>query len=249
MAFQPLALLAVAPVLARFAWRALRSAAWRLALPSAAVLLPTLVAAPGRALHAVGDQPYNPAGESSTPLAPFARALGHHMYSGGSLRLVATAAAIVIGYVVCRRRYDLPTVLFVMALCFTLRVVLETELLGFYFFPVVALALVLTLRRSWALFWPCAAASVLCLALGNQKVHHITFWWPAIMVSTAAMVALAALAWWREDAASVPGAATKRSEQPLVAQSHVRLLATGVPSPTDPTDPAPHDRSAGATVG
>jgi hypothetical protein len=240
VAFQPLALLAVAPVLARFAWRELWGAAWRLALPTALVLLPALAAAPARTLHAVLDQPYNPAGESSTPLAHFARSLGHDMYSGGSLRLVATAAAVVLGVVVCRRRHDLPTVLLIMALAFTLRVVLETELLGFYFFPVVALALVLTLRRSWALFWTCAAASVACLALGNHKVHDIASWWPALMATILAMVALATLA-WRRDAMAVgaPGAPT-RGGRTIPTQSHVRLVGRG--------NESTREQNVGATV-
>ena len=74
IACQPLALLAVAPVVARFGWRDLRGAAWRLALPTVAVILPEFVAARARTLHAVVDQPYRPSGESSTPFGHFARA-------------------------------------------------------------------------------------------------------------------------------------------------------------------------------
>ena len=162
------------------------------------------------------------------------------MYSGGSLRLVATAAAIILGVVVCRRRYDLPTVLFVMALAFTLRVVLETELLGFYFFPVVALALVLTLRHSWALFWACAATSFACLALGNQKVHHIAVWWPAIMATTLALVAMAAVAWRREAITSEVAHTVPRRGVLASTPSHVRIV--------DRARDADQDQNAGATV-
>jgi hypothetical protein len=139
---------------------------------------------------------------------------------------VATAAAIGLGYAVCRKRFDLSTVLVVMACAFTLRVVLETELLGFYFFPVVALALVLTLRRSWALFWGCAVASLGCLVLGNQKVQHITFWWPAIMVTTVAMMGLAWLA-WRSDAATekLSRSSASRAGSHDPTRSHVRVIA------------------------
>ena len=153
VACQPLALLAVAPIVARFGWGGLRGAVLPLALPTAVVVLPELVVSKARTLHAVVDQPYLPAGESSTPFGHFARALGHGMYSGGTLRLVATVAAVALGCALCRRRHDLPTVLFAMSLAFTLRVVLESELLGFYFFPVVALSLLLTLRgRNWSPF-------------------------------------------------------------------------------------------------
>ena len=192
IACQPLAVLAVAPVVARFGWRDVSRAAWRLALPTAAVILPELIASRARTLHAVVDQPYFPPGESSTPFGHFARALGDGMYSGGTLRLVATLAAVVLGYVLCRHRHDLPTVLLVISLAFTLRVVLESELLGFYFFPVVAICLLLTLRsRSWSLFAACAVASFVCLVLGNRRAHDVVLWWPAIMATTLAMVGLA----------------------------------------------------------
>ena len=97
IACQPLALLAVAPVVARFGWRELRGVAWRLALPTVVVILPELIVARARTLHAVVDQPYFPPGESSTPFGHFARSLGNGMYSGGTLRLVATLAAVVVG--------------------------------------------------------------------------------------------------------------------------------------------------------
>ena len=192
IACQPLALLAAAPVVARFGWRDLHGAAWRLALPTAVVILPELIASRARTLHAVVDQPYFPPGESSTPFGHFARALGNGMYSGGTLRLVATLAAVALGYVLCRHRHDLPTVLFVTSLAFTLRVVLESELLGFYFFPVVAICLLLTLRcRSWSLFAVCAVVSVVSLFLGNRRAHDLDLWWPAMMATTLAMVGLA----------------------------------------------------------
>ena len=99
---------------------------------------------------------------------------------------------MVLGYVLCRHRHDLPTVLLVISLAFTLRVVLESELLGFYFFPVVAICLLLTLRsRSWSLFAACAVASFVCLVLGNRRAHDVVLWWPAIMATTLAMVGLA----------------------------------------------------------
>jgi hypothetical protein len=191
VALQPLALLAVAPVVARYGWRDLWRSAWRVVLPSVLILLPELLTSAAVTVHRVVDQPYFPADESSTPFGHFARALGHGMYSGGTLRLVSTLAAMVLGFIACRRRHDLPTVLFVMSLAFTLRVLLESELLGFYFFPVVALCLLLTVRQSGSRFGVCAAASVVCLILGNRRVHDIVFWWPAIMATTIFMVGLA----------------------------------------------------------
>ena len=227
MAFQPLALLAAAPVLARFGWRALPASVCRVALPSVVVVLPELVTHAARTLHQIADQPFFPADESSTPFSHLARALGNGMYSGGTLRLVATIAAVALGWVACRHRHDLATVLFVMAVAFSIRVLLESELLGFYFFPVIALTLLLAMRQGWWRFGWCTALSVACIALGNRREHAITLWWPAIMATTIAMVVLAYGAVSQGDRGRVdlPRLRGPRAEEPpRVTISHVRLL-------------------------
>jgi hypothetical protein len=192
VACQPLALLAVAPVVARFGWRSLGGVAWRVALPSVVVVLPELVTHAGRTLHQIVDQPFLPVDESSTPFTHLARSLGHGMYGGGTLRLVATVLAVGVGWLACRGRVDLPWVLVVMAAAFTLRVAFESELLGFYFYPVVALSLLLTARaRSWSWFSLCSVLSVVNLVVGNRREHAIALWWPAMLLTTLAMLALA----------------------------------------------------------
>jgi hypothetical protein len=192
VAFQPLALLSVAPIVARFRLRDLCGVAWRLALPSLVLVMPELVASKARTLNALVVQPDNPWSLSITPFSHLSRSVGHGMYSAGMMRTAAMLLAVVLGIVICRHRHDLSTVLFAMVLAFTVRVLLENELLGFYFFPIIALTLLLTLRRSPVLFGWCAAASLLCLILGNRKVHgDIALWWPSIMVTTVFMVGLA----------------------------------------------------------
>lgn len=219
VAFQPLALLAVAPIVARFGFRDLCRVAWRLALPSLVLLLPELMTSRARTLHELIDQPVDPWGLSSTPFSHLSRSLGHGMYSGGTMRLVATLIAVVLGILICRHRHDLPTVFFVTALAFTLRVLLENELLGLYFFPVIALTLLLTLRRSPVLFGWCAAASLLCLFLGNRKVHaDIALWWPAIMATTVVMVGLAARAVFL-DAQRAGGMEARTRDDPALSRS------------------------------
>lgn len=192
VACQPLAVLAVAPVVARFGWRSLGPSSWRVALPSLVVVLPELVTHGAWTLHQIVDQPFLPVDESSTPFTHLARSLGHGMYGGGTLRLLASVVAVGVGWVVCRRRFDLPTVLLVMAAAFTLRVAFESELLGFYFYPVVALSLLLTVRaRSWSWFSVCSMLSVVNLVVGNRREHAIALWWPAMLLTTLAMLVLA----------------------------------------------------------
>ncbi len=227
VACQPLAVLAVAPIVARAKWADWFAVAWRLVLPSALVLLPEILAAPARAIHAVVDQPFFPAAESSTPFSHFARALGHGMYSGGTLRLPVTLTVVLLGFLACRRRHDLPFVLFVVALAFTLRVIFESELLGFYFYPVVALCLLLSLRRGWARFDVAAVLSVVVLVLGNRREHEIVLWWPAMMAATLAMLVVAYSSLPAGEAGGAELRRLARKEAPgssWVTISHVRLL-------------------------
>jgi hypothetical protein len=192
VAFQPLALLAVAPIVARFGVRDICRVAWRLALPSLVLVIPELIASKARTLNALVVQPDDPWGLSITPFSHLSRSLGHGSYSAGMMRTAAMLIAVALGIVICRRRHDLPTVLFAMALAFSVRILLENELLGFYFLPIVALTLLLTLRRSPALFGLCAVASLLCVTLGNRKVHaDIALWWPSIMMTTVFMMGMA----------------------------------------------------------
>ena len=102
----------------------------------------------------------------------------------------------------------------------------ESELLGFYFYPVVAICLLLTMRQSWSRFELCAVLSVVSLVLGNRRQHAITLWWPAMMLTTIAMVVLAyaALAEGDVDPAEVPHRRRREGQEPRVTISHVRLL-------------------------
>ena len=216
------------PVVARFTGAASRWWVWRLALPSAVVLLPELVASTARTLHAVVDQPYFPPGESSTPFSHLARYLGHGMYSGGTLRLVATIIAVVLGWVACRQRHDLATVLFVMALAFTLRVVFESELLGFYFYPVSvsdlppadhAPELVAPLRAVRRALGGLPGARQPTAARHHPLVahHHADH-------DRDGRAGLSGLAQGDVDRAEVPHLSRREGQEPSVTISHVRLL-------------------------
>ena len=71
---------------------------------------------------------------------------------------------------------------------FFLRVLLETELNWYYLWPVPALCLLLSLRRSRLRFGLCSAALVATMVLGDRRVHHIALWWPALMALLVVML-------------------------------------------------------------
>ena len=188
IAFQPLALLGVAPVLTRLGWRGAARLWWRLVLPSLVVVVPALVAEPHRTLFVLVHQPFQPRYISFTPLTHLAPVIGPGLDGGGPARLIALALSACLAVVVCRRRHDLATVLTMTTLAFFIRVLLETELNWYYLWPVPALCLLLSLRRSRLRFGLCSAALVATMVLGDRRVHHIALWWPALMALLAVML-------------------------------------------------------------
>jgi hypothetical protein len=228
IAFQPLAILAVAPVLTRLGWRSAAGNAWRLAAPSLVVVLPALIGEPGRTRFVLVDQPFLPGSVSSTPLTRFAPVIGPGLHGGGPTRLVATILAVGLAVLVCRRWHDLPTVLTMCAVAFFLRVLFETELNWYYLWPVAAVCLLLAARRSGERLVMCSGAVVASIVLGNHNtVHHIVLWWPALMASLVVM--LASASWvsdWSELTRTEPHRATGSDEPEQTKFPEARLRPT-----------------------
>jgi hypothetical protein len=189
IAFQPLAILGVAPVLACLGWRSFAKVSWRLVLPSLIVLVPPLIAQPGLTRFVLVNQPFIPKAVSFTPLTHLAPFIGPGTDGGGPTRLIALLLSACLAIAVCRRRHDLPTVLTMTAIAFFLRVLFETELIWYYVWPVAALCLVLSARRGAVNLGVCTAALLATIVVGNHNaVHNITLWWPALMASLAVML-------------------------------------------------------------
>jgi hypothetical protein len=191
VAFQPLALLGVAPVLARLSWRAATRLWWRLVLPSLVVLVLPLLAEPHHTLFVLVRQPFQPRYVSFTPLTALANHVGPGLDGGGMTRLLAIVIATALGVLVCHRRHSLPTVLALVSVAFVLRIALETEMNWYYLWPVPALCLLLAMRRSMLRFGVCSLALVASMVLGDRRVHDIVVWWPALM-ATAVVILLTA---------------------------------------------------------
>ena len=148
-----------------------------------------LVAETHRTLSVLVRQPFQPQSISFTPLTHFAPVIGPDLAGGGPTRLVALVLGAALAVTNCHRRHDLPTVLAVTAVAFSLcRVVLETELNWYYLWPVPALCLLLVARWSTTWFGSCGAALVASIVLGDRRVHHIVLWWPALMATLVVML-------------------------------------------------------------
>jgi hypothetical protein len=189
IAFQPLAILGVVPVLARLDWRSFAKVSWRLALPSLLVLIPPLIAQPRLTRFVLVNQPIYPKAVSFTPLTHFAPVIGPGVHGGGPTRLIALLLGAGLAIAVCRRRHDLPTVLMMTAIAFSLRVLFETELVWYYLWPVAAVCLLLSARRGVRHLVVCGLALFATIVLGNHHaVHNIALWWPELMASLAVML-------------------------------------------------------------
>jgi hypothetical protein len=188
IAFQPMAVLGVAPVLTTLGWRRAARRAWLLVAPSVLVVIPPLLADRQHTIRVLMHQPVYLAHNSLTPFTRLAPTIAPGVHGGGPTRVVAIVLGAALAVVVCRRRHDLGTVLTMTAVAFFLRVLLETELNWYYLWPVPAICLLLALRRSTGRFVVCTAALVLSMVLGDRQVHHIVLWWPALMATVVAVL-------------------------------------------------------------
>jgi hypothetical protein len=229
IAFQPLALLGVAPVFARLGWRAAARLAPRLVAPSLVVLALPLLAEAHRTLFVLVRQPFEPRYNSTTPLTHWAPALGPGLHGGGPTRLVALVVSAALAVMVCRRRHDLPTVLGLCTVAFFVRILLETEMNWYYLWPVPALCLLLALRRDPVRFTICAAALLVSMVFGDRRVHHLGWWWPTLMASATLMLLCAAppLGQWHALARRCHGARPRRVG-PVEFGSMVEPVGTGL---------------------
>lgn len=189
IAFQPLAILGVAPVLACLGWRSFAKVSWRLPLPSLLVLVLPLIGQPGLTRFVLLKQPFQPHAVSFTPLTFLAPVIGPGTDGGGPTRLLALLLSACLAIAVCRRRHDLPTVLTMTAVAFFLRVLFETELNWYYMWPVAAVCLLLATRHGASHLGICSAALFATIVLGNHNhIHNIALWWPGLMMCLVVML-------------------------------------------------------------
>jgi hypothetical protein len=190
VAFQPLALLAVPVLGARFAWREAFRLLPALIVPSLIVLAPPFVAEPAFVWHAVVDQPNYPFLNHVTPFTRLAPALpGGSAVMAGPSRLVALAVAAIAGVLICRRFAGLQPVLWTLALVFFVRFVFEATIADFYVWPLLALVLLLAARRGLIPLITVVVAAILLTWF--QQVHWAGMWgWWTLTIGSLALLLL-----------------------------------------------------------
>jgi hypothetical protein len=188
IAFQPLLLLAVAAVVALAPHRARAGLLVRACVPAAVLLAGPLMANPRVTLRALLDQPNSTVHDHPTPWIHFAPHLGDGMVAAGPARLVAVVAAVVVSTLVCRRTMSPERLLWIVAVCFATRSLFEAVMDPYYVWPVLAVALVVAARASWARLAAACALSSCATVLAVHDWRGEWTWWSLVAISTGATV-------------------------------------------------------------
>ena len=191
VAFQPLALLAIPALGARFSWREALRLLPVVVVPSLLVLAPLIGAEPASVWHALVNQPNYPLLNHVTPLTRFAPGLpGGIVVMAGPDRLVAVAVAAIVGVLICRRSADIEQMLWALPVVFFIRLVFETTIAAFYVWPVLAVVLLLSARRGRVPLITVAVAANLMTWFQLIPWEGTWGWWTLTIGSLAVMLVL-----------------------------------------------------------
>jgi hypothetical protein len=193
---QPLALLGVAPVLARYPASRLVRLVVPVVLPSTLVLVGPLLADWHPVVHAVVVQPNFPSFNHATPwtaVAPTTTFFHFQAVAAGPARLAASVAGVVLGAVVGRRRHDVPTVLLLIAVALLLRMAAESVIDAFYPWPVLALAVVLAGLSGPRRLAVVTGAGLVTTWWAQRSGPGVWPWWLVLMALLVGTLGLAVL--------------------------------------------------------
>jgi len=184
IAFQPLAVLALAPVIALAPRRAVAGLLFRVGAPGALLLAGPLIANPKGTLRGVfaNEGRLISVADHPTPWIHFAPHLGGGAIAAGPARLVAVIVACAVGWVVCRRTRRPEIVVWIVALCFAIRTLFEAVMVAYYIWPALALALVVAARATRARFAAACALSSFATMFALLGWQGEWAWWSVLVV-------------------------------------------------------------------
>jgi hypothetical protein len=198
VAVQPLALMALPMLLMVIEPRRLAGFLTRAAAPAAALLGAAAASNWNATFHAVTTQPNWPTVDKPTPwleVPLLVRNLGDGSVSSGPARLLAIAVACGCALVAGRRWRagwpgSLPDLLWWVAVAFALRTAFEPVMVAYYFWPVLAVALV-TAAGAWPRLLAATVTSAV-LTFGSQvSWRGYWSWWAPVVALLAVTLFLA----------------------------------------------------------
>lgn len=200
VAFQPLVLLVLPICLGRAGMRQAPRLLSRSLSPSAALLLLPFLSDWHDTWNAVVEQPQEIAFSHVTPWTSLAPRIAPGIVSGGPMRLVGILGSVVLGWYTVRRNSDDRTLVCCAALCFGLRFVTDSTLVGYYIWPALALLVLVAAAgsRSWARL---ISVGSLAIGLTVATARHFGPWWTWWGAAVFGLL-LAALISWRPKTSS-----------------------------------------------
>jgi hypothetical protein len=191
VAFQPLALLALAAVVALAPKGTAGRLLVRAGLPAALLLAGPVIANPRTTLRAVIDQPAYPLVNHPTPWLHFAPRLSEGVVAGGPVRLVAVIVAVLVSWFVCRRTERPELVLWVVAVSFAARSLFEAVMVAYYIWPTLAVGLIVAARARWARFGVVCVLSLFATFFALHGWRGEWGWWSVLVLCIGAVLVAA----------------------------------------------------------
>ena len=188
VAFQPLSLLALAPILAMTPKGSRLANLFRSIVPAFVLTVGPLLANPRATLRAIVDQPSSTILNHATPWARFAPHLGKGMVAAGPARLVPLIAAFSVSWVICKRSPRPEVVFWLVAAAFVARSFFEAVMVSYYVWPALAVGLVLAARSSWTRFIAVCAISSFATAFALSSWKSQWGWWSVLLVCIATVL-------------------------------------------------------------
>jgi len=225
IAFEPVVLLTLPPLLLVAGWRRWPGLLARMAAPTAVLLVLPLTMDWSVTVHGLISQATYPSLNRPTPWLRFAPSLGHDGYIGataivaaadGPSRLLAILFSVLFGVLFRRVIKDPGVLIAVVALNLSLWCVFETVIAPYYVWPPIAVALIALSTTSQLRSAATLVFAVIADLASNADLHAEWVWWVII----AALGALLAASWPQ---------ARARSREPTAidAPREVRTLAVG----------------------
>jgi hypothetical protein len=189
IAFQPLLLLGLAVVLALLKRNQIVGVVVRSILPAAILVSGPLIANPRTTLRTLTNQPISTIRDHPTPWVYFAPKLAHEMVAAGPARSVTVIVAAVLSWFACRRTLHLEFCLWMLAICFAIRVFFEPVLVVYYTFPTFVVAVLVAARGTRFRFALTCGLSCFATWYIHAWRHELTSWTVLVVCIGVALVA------------------------------------------------------------
>jgi hypothetical protein len=200
VAFQPVVLLALPPLLLLAGWRRLPNLLARAIAPTAVLLVLPLAMDWSVTVHAFINQGTYPSLNRPTPWLPFAQSLGHQFQIGvstvavvadGPFRLLAILCSLILSFLLRRAAQEFGILCAVVSLTLLLWCGFVSAIAPYYVWPTIAVALIGLSRASRLRAAAILTFAILADSASNADLHAEWVWW----VIVSALGVLLAASW------------------------------------------------------